>query len=88
MPTHLTIAERDRLAQLRTEGYSQKEIAEELNRSASTISRELRRNCIGETYYAGQAQQCAQQRRCERPLEAKLDDPELNWTAPRWTMTA
>ena len=78
MPTHLTIVERDRLAQLRTEGYSQKEIAEELNRSASTISRELNRNCTGERYYAGQAHQCAQQRRCDRPLEAKLDDPELN----------
>jgi IS30 family transposase len=78
MPTHLTIVERDRLAQLRTEGYTQKDIAEQLNRSPSTISRELRRNCTGEKYYAGQAQQCAQQRRCERPLQAKLDDPELN----------
>ena len=52
MPTHLTIVERDRLAQLRTEGYSQKEIAEQLNRHASTISRELTRNCTGEKYYA------------------------------------
>ena len=78
MPTHLTIVERDRLAQLRGQGFNQKEIAKQLNRSPAAISRELNRNCTGETYYAGQAHQLAQQRRCERPLETKLDDPELN----------
>lgn len=78
MPTHLTIVERDRLAQLRGAGFNQKEIAQQLNRSPSAISRELNRNCTGETYYAGQAHQLAQQRRSERPLETKLDDPQLN----------
>lgn len=78
MPNHLTIAERDRLAQLRSEGFTQKKIAERLHRDPSTISRELKRNRVEEAYHAGQAQRLAERRRSERPLETKLDDPELN----------
>lgn len=80
MPSQLTILERDRLAELRHQGSDQKEIAAALGRSPSTISRELRRNRVGDQYYAGQAQQESQRRRRERPLERKLDDPELNET--------
>ncbi len=44
MPSHLTMEERDRLAQLRHQGANQKEIAQALARDKGTISRELRRN--------------------------------------------
>ena len=78
MAKHLTIQERDRIAQLQFQGALQQEIAEDLGRSPSTISRELQRNRTGRWYYAGQAQQRAQQRRRQRPLVRKLDDPQIN----------
>jgi IS30 family transposase len=78
MARHLTLEERDRIAQLRHERADQKEIAQALGRCPSTISRELRRNCAGSEYYAGQAQRQAEQRRQERPLTRKMDDPEIN----------
>lgn len=78
MPSHLKVEERDRIAQLRNRGTDQKEIARELGRSPSTISRELRRNRVGDDYGAAQAQQAAQRRRRERPLTRKMDDPQLN----------
>ncbi len=78
MSSQLTIEERDRIAQLRHEGFDQKEIATAVDRSPSTISRELRRNRTGEQYYAGLAQLECERRRRERPLVRKLDNPELN----------
>ena len=78
MPGHLTVEERDRLAQLRYEKATQEEIALALGRSASTVSRELRRNSTGSDYHAGVAQRKAEERRRERPLTRKLDDPEIN----------
>jgi IS30 family transposase len=83
MARHLTIEERDRIAQLRHRGADQKEIAKALNRSPGTISRELRRNATGGEYLAGQAQQMAQRRRRERPLTRKMDDPQLQATVRR-----
>src|SRR5207249_3801475 len=68
----------DLLAQLHHKGYEQQEIAAALGRSPSTVSRELQRNRVGDQYYAGQAQRKYEQRRRERPLERKLDDPKLN----------
>jgi IS30 family transposase len=56
----------------------QKDIAAALSRDPGTISRELQRNRVGGEYFAAQAHDLAQQRRRERPLERKLDDPELN----------
>ncbi len=44
MANHLTLEERDRIAELRHRGADQKEIAVALGRSRATISRELRRN--------------------------------------------
>ena len=78
MARHLTIHERDRIAELRGQGALQNEIATDLGRAPSTISRELARNRTGPAYYAGQAQHLAQRRRGERPLARKLDDPRIN----------
>jgi IS30 family transposase len=70
--------ERDRIAQLHHRGFLQNQIAEDLGRDKSTISRELARNRVRGEYFAGQAQELARRRRCERPLNRKLEDPELN----------
>ncbi len=78
MARHLTLEERDRIAQLRHQGADQKEIAAALDRDPGTISRELRRNHSGGDYLAAQADRNAQRRRSERPLVRKLDDPDLN----------
>jgi len=83
MARHLTIEERDRIAQLLHRGADQKEIAKALDRSTATISRELRRNATGGEYLAGQAQRTAERRRRERPLTRKMDDPELQATVRR-----
>ncbi len=80
MASHLTIEERDRIAQLKQQGADQKEIARALNRSPSTISRELRRNRTGGEYFAAQAQERARRRRPERPITRKMDNPEINQT--------
>jgi len=80
MRGHLTVEERDRIAQLWHQKVSREEIALALGRSASTISRELRRNRTGGDYYAAAAQRKAEERRRERPLTRKMDDPEINQT--------
>ena len=78
MAHHLTLEERDRIAQLRHQGADQQEIADAVGRSASTISRELRRNRTDDEYFAAQAQREAERRREERPLVRKMEDPEIN----------
>lgn len=78
MPGHLTCGERDRLAQLRFQGFNQQEIARAIGRCRSTISRELRRNGTRGEYHAAAAQRRAQRRRAERPLVRKMDRPEIN----------
>jgi IS30 family transposase len=78
MPSHLTCDERDRIAQLRFEGFNQKEISRAIGRCPSTLSRELRRNCTRGEYHAAAAQQAAEHRRAERPLVRKMDRPAIN----------
>jgi transposase, IS30 family len=78
MASHLTMEERDRIAQLRCRQASQKEIARALGRSPATVSRELRRNRQGPEYYAAQAQRESERRRRERPLSRKMEDPQIN----------
>jgi IS30 family transposase len=78
MSSHLTAEERDRIAQLRSQGFDQKEIAAALDRSRATISRELRRNASGGDYHAAQAQRKSERRRRERPLQRKAERPEIN----------
>lgn len=80
MANHLTLEERDRIAQLRFQGADQKEIAQAVGRSPSTISRELQRNRTDDEYLAAQAQREAERRRQERRLVRKMDDPEINET--------
>ena len=80
MANHLTLAERDRIAQLRFQGADQKEIAQAVGRSPSTISRELQRNRTDDEYLAAQAQREAERRRQQRPLVRKMDDPDINET--------
>ena len=80
MANHLTLEERDRIAECRHRGADQKEIAAAIGRSRATISRELRRNAAKDNYYAAQAQRQAERRRRERPLVRKMDDPQLNET--------
>lgn len=57
--------ERVTLASLRQQGYSLRDIAKTLNRSASTLSREVERNTSAESgqYVAQEAQQARNQRR-------------------------
>jgi len=78
MACHLTFQERDRIAQLHHLGAEQQEIARTLERSPATISRELRRNASGQEYFAAQAQRQAEQRRRERPIVRKMEDPQIN----------
>lgn len=78
MASHLTMQERDLIVQEQHRGAAQQEIAEALGRSPATISRELRRNRTGGEYLAAQAQRKSEQRRRDRPLERKMDDPEIN----------
>lgn len=78
MAHHLTLEERDRIAQLRHQGADQKEIAGAVGRCPSTISREFRRNSTNGEYYAAQAQRQAARRRRERPLLRKMADPQIN----------
>lgn len=78
MPGQLTSDERDCIAQLRGQSFCQKEIAAQVNRSPSTISRELRRNGTRGEYYAAAAQRRAEQRRAERPLVRKMARPDLH----------
>ena len=78
MAGHLTSQERDCIAQLAHQGADQKEISQALNRSPSTISREMRRNRTDDNYHASQAQQRAERRRRERPITRKMDDPEID----------
>lgn len=44
--SHLASEERDRIALMRSQGFGCRSIARQLNRSASTISREVRRNAL------------------------------------------
>jgi IS30 family transposase len=76
--SHLTIEEREVIARLHCQKVSQKEIAQELGRSPSTICRELQRNKKARRDYGSHlAQQQACQRRANRPLTRRMENPEL-----------
>lgn len=75
---HLTMEERETIDRMHFSGHSQVKIARELNRSAGTICRELKRNSRRSGYTARTAQQGSESRRRDRPLRKKLDDPLLD----------
>ena len=77
MASHLTVEERELIAHMRRSGAMQKEIAQRLGRSRSTISRELRRNRSRNGYGGTAAQKKAEKRRRERPWTPKLKRAEL-----------
>jgi IS30 family transposase len=62
MKGHLTLEEREKIAHLHRNGTLQVEIAKRLKRDKSTISRELRRNCSRNGYWAT----AAQRNQCDR----------------------
>lgn len=78
MAVHLTLEERELIAQKRAAGESRRAIARDLGRSPGTISRELRRNRSRNGYFPSRAQNRAAQRRRERPLERKMERPEVS----------
>ncbi|HAR4703794.1 TPA: IS30 family transposase, partial [Staphylococcus aureus] len=66
---HLTLTERARIEVLRQENYSLRSIARKLKRSVSTISREISRNNLNQSYQAKTAQKNYETKRklCGRP---------------------
>ena len=78
MAHHLTLEERERLARFKAEGKKQAEMARLLERSPSTISRELRRNGQGKDYWPGSANLKAQERRGNRCYPRKMERPKIS----------
>jgi IS30 family transposase len=78
---YLSFGEREEIAILRARGCGVREIARQLDRSPSTISRELRRNAAtrgGYLEYRASTAQWHADRRSRRPKRAKLAaNPEL-----------
>jgi hypothetical protein len=60
MASHLTVEEREVIAQMHGAGKTQTQLADRLGRSKSTISRELRRNRSRNGYWAAAAQRRAE----------------------------
>ena len=65
--THLTQEERYQIYTLLREGFSKRYIAWRLNRSPSTISREIKRNRARNGYFAKHANKVARRRHCPNP---------------------
>ena len=76
MALHLTLEEREVIAQMRSRGRKTTEIARRLGRADSTISRELRRNRSRNGYWAMAAQKKVNIRR-RWPRVGKLQRPEV-----------
>ena len=77
----LTENERYQIYAMNKAGHSQKETAELLGRSASTISRELRRNRGLRGYRPAQAQRFSQARRREAHKARKITTEVRGWIA-------
>ena len=76
-PRYLSLAERTTIADLRRAGVSVGDIADELGRAASTVSRELRRNTDNRgRYLPATAQQLSTQRRSQ-PARTRRVTAEL-----------
>ncbi len=75
----LTENERYQIYALKKAGFTQKDIAFQLERSPSTICRELKRNRGLRGYRPGQAQRVSDQRRAEAYKAIKLTDQIKQW---------
>jgi IS30 family transposase len=78
MAHHLTLEERERLAHFKSAGLTQAEIARELKRHPSTVSRELSRNGQDQEYWSVAAQRQAEDRRRRRSFPRKMDCQEVS----------
>ena len=86
---HLTAAERDRIADLRADGLSLRAIGRALDRAASTISRELRRNALDSggnpPHVADGSYLLRRQRRAALETDTKLATYVTDRLAEGWT---
>ena len=71
--THLTQEARYQIYTLLREGFSKRYIAWRLNRSPSTISREIKRNRARNGYFAQHAHKLALKRHCSNPQRIPFD---------------
>ena len=87
--SHLTAAERDRIADLKADGLSLRGIGRALGRAASTISREFRRNALDSGAYrphvADGAYMLRRQRAAVLETDAKLAAYVADRLAEGWT---
>lgn len=74
--SHLSTNEREKLLVLQTAGAGIREISRKLGRSASTISRELKRNSEAQGYWPSAATERYKFRRQASRRKRKLDEPE------------
>jgi IS30 family transposase len=68
----LTFAQREEIAVLRAQGHSLRRIGVVIDRSASTVSRELRRNSVAGLPYRATSAHALAYERASRPKPAKL----------------
>ena len=87
--SHLASEERDRIALMRSQGFGCRSIARQLNRSASTISREVRRNALAGGAYrpsiADGGYLLRRQRAAILEMDAKLAAYVTDRLAEGWT---
>jgi len=87
--SHLTTAERDRIADLRAEGQSVRAVAQALGRSPATISRELRRNALASGAYRPTIAEGSYLLRRQRPAVLERDQALAGYVTDRlaegWT---
>jgi transposase len=87
--SHLTAAERDRIADLKAEGQSVRAIAQALGRSPATISRELRRNALASGAYRPTIAEGSYLLRRQRPAVLERDPVLAGYVTDRlaegWT---
>jgi len=77
-PRYLSLAERTMIADLRRAGVSVRDIAQELGRAASTVSRELRRNVDDRgRYLPATAQRLTVERQCRSRTRRLTRDEQL-----------
>ena len=76
---HLSLAERDRITELKSDGISLRAIARELGRSPSTLSRELRRNSTPsyKLYLSHRAHERAVTRKKDSGKRPRLKDERI-----------